>query len=144
MEKVLVAFHDRHISQGWEAMAHACSLAKRMHVQLNLLLVTGSGDKSYPMVGDSPTAHIKNRLQLLMETAQSEGITINFFITEGNYEDEVIKFVNHNKISLLVHETCEGDCGTAGGETDSALRTLRHRIGCKMEIVAPKKHTPKL
>ncbi|MBV5343308.1 hypothetical protein JZU68_06755, partial [bacterium] len=71
----------------------------------------------------------------------AEGITINYFLTEGNYEDEVINFVNHHKIALLVHETTEGDARSANKES-ALLRALRHRLTCRMELVAPMKHIP--
>ncbi len=123
----------------WEALSHACSLAKRIHVQLNVLLVISLTRGHHSQVETDTEDHIKKRLELLIEAAKSEGITINYFIAEGNYDDEVINFINHNKITLLVHETPESNTRPASNERAASLRSLRHRIACKMEVVAPKK-----
>ena len=138
MEKILVAIDGKH--GAWEALSHACSLAKRMHVQLNVLFVAASTRSHLSHAETDAENYIKKRLGLLFEAAKSEGISINYFIAEGNYDDEVITFINHNKITLLVHETPEGDTRSAGKE--SAICSLRHRIACKMEVVAPKKSCP--
>ncbi|MDP3480397.1 MAG: universal stress protein [Desulfoprunum sp.] len=137
MEKILVAIDGKH--GAWEALSHACSLAKRIHVQLNVLLVIPPSKAYLSHAEAEAENHIKKRLELLIEAAKSENITINYFIAEGNYDDEVINFVNNNKITLLVHETPEGDTRPAGNELAASLGSLRHRIACKMEVVAPKK-----
>jgi len=137
MEKILIAIDSKH--GAWAALAHACSLAKRIDVQLNVLLVIPLTKPRLSHAEAEARTHIKKRLELLIEAAKSKGITINYYIVEGNYDDEVINFVNHNKITLLVHETREGDSGPASNEPGASLRSLRHRIECKMEIVAPKK-----
>lgn len=137
MEKILVAIDGKHCA--WAALSHACSLAKRMHVQLNVLFVSRPTGTHLSHAEAEAEGHIKKRLGLLCEAAKSENITINYFIAEGNYDDEVITFINSNKITLLVHETPEGDCRSTGKEPAASLRSLRHRITCKMEVVAPKK-----
>ena len=75
-----------------------------------------------------------------IEAAKAEGILINYFIAEGRYEKEVINFVNHNKISLLVHEVNYGDARSANRDL-LFLRSLRHRVACTVEIVSTKKTT---
>jgi K+-sensing histidine kinase KdpD len=138
MEKILVAIDGNHCA--WAALSHACSLAKRMRVQLNVLFVAASTKTHLSRAQTEAEDHIKKRLGLIIEAAKSEGISINYFITEGSYDDEVIAFIKHNKITLLVHETPEGDSRSAGKEP--AICSLRHRITCKMEVVAPKKSCP--
>lgn len=139
MDKILVAFEGRR--GAWEALSHACSLAKRIQVALNVLLVIAPDRRDLPQREREAEEAIKKRLALLIETAKAEGITINYFLAEGNYEDEVVKFVNHHRIALLVHETTESDARTANKDSAS-LRALRHRLTCKLEIVAPMKHIP--
>lgn len=126
----------------WEALSHACSLAKRMHVQLNVLFVVAPTNAHLSHAEADAEDHMKKRLGLLLQAAKSEGISINYFIAEGNYDDEVITFINHNKITLLVHETPEGDTRPASKEPAPSVRSLQHRIACKMEVVAPKKSCP--
>jgi nucleotide-binding universal stress UspA family protein len=137
MEKILVAIDGKH--GAWEAFSHACSLAKRIHVQLNILLVIPRNSAKLSHTAKEMEEHSKNRLELLIEAAKADGISVNYFIAEGNYDDEVISFVNHNKITLLVHETHEGNTRPVCNEMAASLRSLRHRITCTMEIVAPKK-----
>lgn len=139
MEKILVAIDGRH--GAWAALSHACSLAKRVQVDLNVLLVAppspGKGDDRDDGIGQA----IRKRLELLLETAKSEGIAINYFITEGQYEEEVINFVTQHKVALLIHEAREREARLAAREV-AALRALRHRLMCTMEIVAPIKNIP--
>nr|WP_321464420.1 universal stress protein [uncultured Desulfobulbus sp.] len=134
MEKILVAIDARH--GAWAALSHACSLAKRMEVELNVLLITPLSTGRTGALQNELDSVVKKRLQLLLETAKTEGITVNYFMTEGSYEDEVIDFVNHHKIALLVHETRGKDARSAAKEA-IALRALRHRLHCKVEVVAP-------
>ena len=136
MKKILVAIDGRR--GAWEALSHAFSLARRIDVRLNILLVESPGRLNQFHGGTEVEDEIKKKLELLIETAKAEGIVINYFIAEGNYEDEVINFVSHNEIALLVHEANER--GTRSDKRDvSSLRSLRHRIACTVEVVAPKK-----
>jgi nucleotide-binding universal stress UspA family protein len=139
MDKILVAIDGRH--SGWEALSHACSLAQRIHVDLNVLLVIAPDRRNLPQAVREVEEAVKKRLALLIETAKAEGITINYFLTEGTYEDEVINFVNNHKIALLVLEHIDGDARSASKDSAS-LRALRHRLTCKMEVVAPMKNIP--
>jgi nucleotide-binding universal stress UspA family protein len=136
MKKILVAIDGRH--GAWEALSHAFSLARRIEVRLNILLVESPGRLNQFHSGTEVEGEIKKKLELLIETAKAEGIDINYFIAEGNYEDEVINFVSHNKIDLLVHEANERGARSERSEA-SSLRSLRHRIACTVEVVAPKK-----
>lgn len=134
MEKILVAIDSR--CGAWAALAHACSLAKRIEVELHVLLITprsvGKGEGGREGIGES----VRKRLELQLASAKAEGIAINYFMTEGTYAEEVINFVNHHKIALLVHETGGRDARSAARDA-VALRALRHRLTCKMEVVAP-------
>ncbi|MGD9947305.1 MAG: universal stress protein [Desulfobulbus sp.] len=134
MEKILVAIDARR--GAWAALSHACSLAKRIEVDLNVLLVNPQTRGGGKTVRGELEQVVRKRLELLLETAKGEGITINYFMTEGSYEDEVINFVNHHKIALLVYETRGRDARSAAKDA-VALRALRHRLTCKMEVVAP-------
>ncbi|MDD2464453.1 MAG: universal stress protein [Desulfobulbus sp.] len=134
MEKILVAIDARR--GAWAALSHACSLAKRIQVDLNVLLVNPQTSGRGGAVHGELEQVVRTRLELLLETAKAEGITINYFMTEGAYEDEVINFVNHHKIALLVYETRGRDARSTAKDA-VALRALRHRLKCKMEVVAP-------
>jgi len=136
MENILVALSGKH--GAWEALSRACSLARRIHVRLNVLLVSPPPMQNLSHSDAELEATVRQRLELLLEVFKSEGIHINYFVTEGVYEEEVIAFVHNNKVTLLVYEVSEGDA--RGADRDSvSLRSIRHRIACRVETVAPKK-----
>ncbi len=136
MDKILVAIDSKH--GAWEALSHACSLAKRIDAMLNVLLVVPLNRRKSSSSRKEVEEAIRRRLELSIEAAKTEGIRINYFIAEGKYEEEVINFINHNKILLLVHEANDRD--TRSTHRDQVfLRTLRHRIACTVEIVSTKK-----
>jgi nucleotide-binding universal stress UspA family protein len=136
MERILVAMDVKH--QGWEALSHACSLAKRLDVEINVLLVA-LGDIQKRL---HPEMEIENelrkRLALRIEAAKADGVLVNFFITEGGYEDEIVSFVKKHRITMLMVEKQGGDTRTALSSGKGSLRTLRHRLTCRMEVVIPK------
>jgi K+-sensing histidine kinase KdpD len=121
----------------WGALSRAISLAGRIDAKLYALLVLppsvkgGSEEHSAPCV-------TRERLELLIEIAKSEGSRIDYFISEGNYEEEVIRFVEQNRITLVIAEYPDGenpDC-----ERDLAqIRKIQHRIACRVELVSPRK-----
>lgn len=144
MEKILVAINDK--EEAWEALSHACSLAERICARVSVLLVRPVARPVPPPYEIEETEEYRKRLELQVESAKAEGIAINFFITEGNYEDEVISFINANGISLFIHETRAGH-GPRGKRIKAAnmkpaaiLGRLRHKIPCRMEVVVPKKN----
>ena len=138
MENVLVAIDGKH--GAWEAISRACSLARRVHVQLSVLLVVPPSARNLSYSEAQLEASVRERLELMLEAIKAKGVCINYFVTEGVYEEEVIAFVQNNRVSLLVYEVNDGD--TRGADRDRiSLRTIRHRISCRVEVVAPKKHT---
>lgn len=106
MERVLVSMNAR---QGaWEAFSRAISLARRMDARIYALLVLPPRAETRGSM-DRNIAGVRERLELLIEAAKSEKIQIDYFISEGKYEEEVIRFIDQNKITLLVVESSEGD-----------------------------------
>ncbi|TKB28529.1 universal stress protein [Desulfopila sp. IMCC35006] len=140
MEKILVAINSRH--GAWEALSHACSLAKRIDATLNVLLVVPLNRGRISCHAQEVEEAIRKKLELLIEAAKAEGVQINYFITEGEYAQEVISFVNNNKISLLIHEADDKKARSADKEL-VFVRSLRHKISCTVEIVFTKKNTAK-
>ena len=133
MEKVLAAIDGR--QGGREALSHAISLAQRMAVQLHILLVVAEG-ASGPSGG---TEEMARHIELIKASAQADGIPFQFFIAEGNFEEEVINFINGNGITLLVIEEGQGESARPAQRGLASWRTLRHRIACRIDVVAPKK-----
>ncbi|MEZ0575789.1 universal stress protein [Halodesulfovibrio aestuarii] len=136
MESILVAIDGKH--GAWGALSRACALAKRMDVKLNVLLVVPPVERALSRAEQQVEEDVRVRLGLNIEAAKSEGICINYFLAEGSYDNEVIEFINNNKISLLVHEIPEEDARSPE-RYYSTLHSIRHRVSCRVEILVPKK-----
>lgn len=134
MERILVGLSLRHAT--WGALSRAVSLAKRIDARVYALLVqppAGAGDGNAPMA-----AELRQRLECIIGMAKSEGISIDYFISEGNYEEEVIRFAEENKITLMVAEHPVRDPKSPDNDSTS-FRKILHRVGCKVELVSPRK-----
>jgi len=129
-----------HKNGAWEALSHACFLAKRIPAQINVLFVETPTNGKNKTVEKALQDEIRKRLAMHIEQFKSEGIVINLFMTEGSYENEIIRFARHNRITLILHEAREED-GRSMGLLSAPLRSLRHRLACRVEIVSPKKVT---
>jgi nucleotide-binding universal stress UspA family protein len=137
MERILVSMSVR--NGAWEAWSRAISLAKRIDARIYALLVLCPSSSVGGGLQEKEPSSIKRRLELLIELAKSEGVRIDYFISEGEYEEEVIQFVDHNKITLLVAEVTEGE----NRHTDrgfTPIRKILHRIKCRVELVSPRKN----
>jgi K+-sensing histidine kinase KdpD len=132
MERVLVSMNVR---QGaWEALSRAISLARRIDARIYALLVLPSPATGGGIV-DQKASGVKERLELLIEAAKSENIRIDYFISEGKYEQEVIRFIDQNKITLLVVESPEGDQREL-----HPIESFRHRTTCRVEVISLRKN----
>jgi K+-sensing histidine kinase KdpD len=136
MERVLVSMNSR---QGaWEALSRAISLAQRIDARIYALLVLPQATPIGSMA-ERHAAGIRERLELLIEAAKSENIHIDYFISEGKYEEEVIRFIDQNKITLLVVESPEGE-NRANDRESHIIDSLRHRTTCRMEVISLRKN----
>jgi nucleotide-binding universal stress UspA family protein len=137
MERILVSMHCRNGS--WGALSRAVSLARRIDAKLFALLVLppcaeGAGAEEC----NAACGGIRERLELLIGIAKSEGSRIDYFISEGNYEEEVIRFVQQKRITLLIAQSPDRD--SPHSERDLAeIRKIQHRIACRVELVSPRK-----
>ena len=136
MERILVSMNCR--SGSWGAWSRAISLAGRIDAKLCALLVLpppvkGAGTKEH----NAPCG-TRERLELLIETAKSEGARIDYFISEGNYEEEVIRFVEQNRITLVVAD-CPDEENPHVERELAQIRKIQHRVACRVELVSPRK-----
>ncbi|EPR44264.1 UspA domain-containing protein [Desulfovibrio sp. X2] len=143
MERILVPMDERH--GAFEALSHAIFLSGRIAAKIYVLLVLALAGPDSPAAAASalpgdpagPGA-IRKRLESQIETAKAEGAQIDYFVTEGVYAEEVIRFIEHNRITLLIAEGSEGSDGRADRDA-AALRKILHRVSCRVEIVTPRK-----
>jgi hypothetical protein len=137
MERILVSM-DAHRGS-WEAWSRAISLAKRIDARLYALLVLPRAEQRLAGGADRGAASdVRKRLELLLEKAELDGIHVDYFVSEGTYEEEVIHFVEQNKITLIVAEPPDGNARHPDRE-NSNFRKIRHRINCRMELVTTRK-----
>ncbi|MBW2014164.1 MAG: universal stress protein [Deltaproteobacteria bacterium] len=136
MEKILVGLYPGKTSL-WAAI-HALNLAKRIQARLYFLLVidpvtNGSEEGLMRQV----EASMKVRLESLIEEGISDGIPVDYYITYGQYDNELVKFVKENRITMLVVGSPKPQDGRLE-EFDDLLEKIRHRIDCRIEVVHEK------
>lgn len=136
MERILVSMSSQR--GAWGAWSRAISLCRRIGARLYALLLMPPSAKGAGTAGDNTPGGVRKRLELLIELAKAEGVQVDYFVSEGNYEEEVIRFVEQNRITLLVAESAEEE--TANSERESArIRRIGHRVSCRVELVSPRK-----
>ncbi len=80
---------------------------------------------------------VRKRLELLMEMGRADGVEVNFYVAQGDYREEVIRFTQHNQISLVVFGLPRVGQQSAD-EFHEWLAGIRHRISCRIELVQEK------
>jgi len=135
MERILVGLDSTFNSK--EALWRAMELTKRIAAKLYVLVVL-TPDAPLEGTGENAlSSAVKSRLEILRQWAQEEGVPLACFVTQGRFEEEVIRFVKQHKITLLVAESSAGEA--RHNERDQVLEAIRHRVQCRLEMVAPKK-----
>ncbi len=135
-EHILVGMTPRHGAFG--ALSRAVALAKRISARVYVLFVTAPPDGEARATPPLDGALARRRLRLVVERAQEEGVSIEWFVAEGNYEEAVIRFARDRRITLLVVETADGEGRQPEREAQS-LRQILHRVSCRVELVTPRK-----
>ena len=137
MEKILVGLYPGKTSL-WAAV-HALNLSKRINARLYFLLVIDNAIKGSDK---SLMRHIetsmKSSLESLIEEGISDGIPVDYYITHGQYDNELVKFVKENKITMLVVESPKLQDKRHLEGFDDLLEKIRHRIDCRIEVVHEK------
>jgi len=136
MEKILVGLYPGKTSL-WAAV-HALNLSKRINARLYFLLVIDpSGKGSDESLMRHIEASMKSSLESLIEEGISEGIPVDYYITYGQYDNELVKFVKENKITMLVVGSPTPQDGRFE-DFEDLLEKIRHRINCRIEVVHEK------
>ena len=133
MEKILVGMDPEKTSL-WAAV-YALNLAKRINARVYFLLVidTETQGKKDGLREELET-FVKDRLESLIEEGLSDGISVDYYITHGQYDNELVKFVKENRITLLVVGSPTDSYGHSDDFND-LLEKIRHRIDCRIEVV---------
>jgi nucleotide-binding universal stress UspA family protein len=134
MEKILVGMDASAITL-W-APIHAINLGKRIKAKVYILLVISPGTASnLRNLQEEMEAAARNKVEALIDEGRSEGVVVDYYITYGTYEGELIKFIEENEITLLVVGFPPGGEWSRMGESVNVLENIRHRINCRIEVV---------
>ena len=134
MEKILVGMDASAITL-W-APIHAINLGKRIKAKVYILLVINPGTASNQRdLQEETEAAARKRVEALIDEGRSEGVVVDYYITHGTYEGELIKFIEENEITLLVVGFPPGEEWSSVGESVDVLENIRHRINCRIEVV---------
>jgi nucleotide-binding universal stress UspA family protein len=136
MERILVGTSPRR--GAFSALTRAISLAKRIQAKVHVLFVAPPPEGNAPGAASLAEPDDRRRLRLMVRQASEEGVGIEYFVAEGNYEEEVIRFAREHRITLLVWEATDGDGGPSERGSQS-LRQILHGIACRVELVSPRK-----
>jgi len=136
MEKILVGLYAGKTSL-WAAV-HALNLSKRINARLYFLLVIDSAVKETDeSLMRQIEASMKSSLESLIEEGISDGIPVDYYITYGQYDSELVKFVKEKKITMLVVGSPTPQEGRFD-DFEDLLEKIRHRIDCRIEVVHKK------
>lgn len=124
MERILVGLDCRDTDLG--PGIHAVNLAKRIKAKVFFLFVKGP---------DSCDQELADRLESLIGHARSEGLAVEYFVSEGPFEGETIRFIHQNAIDLLVVGQPGSGGEAAQKEFRRTLENIRLRVDCHIEVV---------
>jgi nucleotide-binding universal stress UspA family protein len=142
MEKILVGMTP--VSASFWAGLHALNLAKRINARICLLHVVdsrSSEDRAHHADQDSP-GNVTQRMNHFVEKARAEGIPVDCYVSEGDYESELVRFVHEKGITMLVLGAPEGH-GLTPARFSAFLDRIRHRVDCRIEVLHEKSFTRK-
>jgi nucleotide-binding universal stress UspA family protein len=139
MKRILVALEtsERHL---WPAV-HAINLAKRMGGRVTVLrMLANDENKEHVSHQEERRGQLRERLETLIEHARAQGVPVEYHIANGNYEDELVKFIREAKVDILVlaapHLLRRGR-----RNRESSISSIRHRVNCRIELVYEKPET---
>jgi nucleotide-binding universal stress UspA family protein len=138
MERILVGMDIRETSLG--AVYRAIHLAMRIKAPVFILLVSNAeANSSGNEISKALEGSVRKRLELMIEMGRSQGVNVNYYVTQGDFEEEVIRFVEEKNVTLLVLGLAEDGSKTKTGlEFRKTLSNIRKRVNCSIELVHQK------
>jgi len=129
MERILVSIDSQDSDLG--PGIHAVNLAKRIKAKVFILLVKRPG----PRQEDPQEKDLIARLEQLIDQARAEGLNLEYFVSEGVLENETLRFIQQNAISLLVVGQPPNGGEPALKQFHRNLENIRLRVDCRIEVV---------
>lgn len=137
MERILVGINSK--TTNLLSVIYALNLAKRMDVKISVLLVIEPPFLlSKPGEAGKDESAIKKRLEKFILDGRSDGISVDYFLTYGSFKEELIKFIQEKKISLLVVDYPFPDRKAASEKLPELLAEIKLRTHCRIEVVHKK------
>jgi nucleotide-binding universal stress UspA family protein len=141
MERILVGINSK--MSNLLSVIYALNLAKRMDVKISvLLIIEPTVLSSQPGETEKGDSIIKKRLEKFILDGRSEGTPIDYFITHGSFKEELIKFIQEKKISLLVVDYPFPDRKVTSEKLPELLGEIKLRTNCRIEVVHKKDVKP--
>ena len=137
MEKILVGIDSK--TTRLLSVLYALNLAKRMDVKISILLViepAAASVESEEAAQDGSV--IRKQLEEFILEGRSDGASIDFFVTYGTFKEELIKFIQEKKISLLVVDSPFPDRKVASDKLPALFGEIKLRTHCRIEVVHKK------
>ena len=139
MKRILVALETNE-RQLWPAV-HAINLAKRTGGSVTVLRIFSNDENTEHLsYQEARRGQLRERLETLIEHARAQGVSVEYHIANGNYEDELVKFIREAKVDILVlaapHLLRRGR-----KDRESSISSIRHRVNCRIELVYEKPET---
>lgn len=134
MEKILVSIDCQEVALG--AFYRAIHLAIRIKAMVYVLQVVDA-DKS-PAGKDAQgqlDSTSKEILDSMIEMARSEGVTVNYYVTQGDYMEELVRFVRQKNITLLVLGFPDKGTKLSQNLAKSMLDGILKQVNCAVELV---------
>lgn len=139
MERILIIMNDP--LYPWEALGRAVALAKRINARVFILRVLSPEENKNGAGEQDMKTSAGQRLENIIQKARADAIGIDYFVAEGDFEEEVIRFIECNKISILIVEP--GSWETKNTENTGKglgpIQEILYRISCRVELVSPKR-----
>ena len=134
MERILVGVELRETSLG--PVIHAINLAKRIRAKVHVLLVDGA-ERPHGQGQPRQQARALRRqaVEGLIDQARREGLPVDYYISDGPLENETVKLIQENAISLLVVGLPASGGEAALKEFHKTLENIRLRVDCHIEVV---------
>lgn len=137
MERILVGM-DPERNSFWAGI-HALSLAKRINAKVSFVrFIEPETVNGKNKDGAEQEALVMKHLKTLIEQGRAEGIGVDSFVIHGAYDKELVRFIWENKITMLVVGLPSNPKGSTMRFAD-LVEKVRHRIGCRIEVVNQKK-----
>jgi nucleotide-binding universal stress UspA family protein len=120
------------------AVYRAIHLAERIKANVHILLIwyqepASSQVDAFTGLEDAAKKH----LELMIEKARANGVSVHYYVSKGTFEDEVIRFVAEKKVTLLILGLPQGDAERSV-EFNKALYAIRQNVRCAIELVRRK------